>query len=47
MMVNMQNLMPDVDERYHYHHGLKSGENTLGANLVRVLMRSIVKKQWI
>jgi ADP-ribosyl-[dinitrogen reductase] hydrolase len=38
------NLMPTLDERYHYHHGLKAGENTLGANLVRVLMRSIIKK---
>ncbi len=38
------NLMPALDERYHYHHGLKAGENTLGANLVRVLMRSVIKK---
>lgn len=37
------NLMPQIDERYHYHHGLKAGENTLGANLVRVLMRSVIK----
>ncbi|MBU0631763.1 ADP-ribosylglycohydrolase family protein [bacterium] len=37
------NLMPRLAERYHYHHGLKAGENTLGANLVRVLMRSIIK----
>ena len=36
------NAMPTLDERYHYHHGLKAGENTLGANLVRVLMRSII-----
>lgn len=39
------NLMPEIDERYHYHHGLKAGDNTLGANLVRVLMRSIVKNR--
>jgi len=39
------NLMPSLDERYHYHHGLKAGENTLGANLVRVLMRSIIKNE--
>lgn len=39
------NLMPCLDERYHYHHGLKAGENTLGANLVRVLMRSIIKNK--
>ncbi len=32
-----------VDERYHYHHGLRAGDNTLAAHLVRVLMRSIAK----
>lgn len=37
------NAMPELKERYHYHHGLKAGENTLGANLVRVLMRSVIK----
>lgn len=37
------NLMPELSKRYHYHHGLKAGDNTLGANLVRVLMRSIIK----
>jgi ADP-ribosyl-[dinitrogen reductase] hydrolase len=37
------NLMPQLDERYHYHHGLKAGENTLGANLVRVLLRSVIQ----
>ena len=36
------NPTPSVDERYHYHHGLLSGENTLGAHLLRVLMRSVV-----
>jgi ADP-ribosyl-[dinitrogen reductase] hydrolase len=39
------NLMPTLDKRYHYHHGLKAGENTLGANLVRVLMRCIIKNK--
>jgi len=39
------NLMPSLDERYHYHYGLKAGENTLGANLVRVLMRSVIKNK--
>jgi ADP-ribosylglycohydrolase len=38
------NRMPVLNERYHYHHGLKAGENTLGANLVRVLMRSVIAK---
>ena len=37
------NAMPDLEERYHYHDGLKAGENTLGANLVRLLLRSISK----
>jgi len=36
------NAMPTLQERYHYHHGLQAGENTLGADLVRVLMRSII-----
>jgi len=40
-----KNAMPSKDERYHYHHGLKAGENTLGANLLRVLMRSIIKNK--
>ncbi|HIP27802.1 MAG TPA: ADP-ribosylglycohydrolase family protein [Sulfurovum sp.] len=39
-----KNAMPEKDERYHYHHGLKAGENTLGANLIRVLMRSVIKE---
>ena len=39
-----KNAMPEKDERYHYHHGLKAGENTVGANLIRVLMRSIIKE---
>lgn len=38
------NAMPALNERYHYHHGLKAGENTLAANLVRVLMRSVIAK---
>jgi ADP-ribosylglycohydrolase len=29
-------------QRYHYHHGLDAGENTLGAELVRVLLRQII-----
>ena len=37
------NAMPNLDERYHYHHGLKKDDNTLGANLMRVLMRSIIE----
>ncbi|NOR54762.1 MAG: ADP-ribosylglycohydrolase family protein [Sulfurovum sp.] len=39
-----KNAMPEKSERYHYHHGLKAGENTLGANLIRVLIRSIIKE---
>ena len=38
------NAMPVLNDRYHYHHGLKAGENTLAANLVRVLMRSVIAK---
>ena len=25
-----KNAMPEKSERYHYHHGLKAGDNTLG-----------------
>ena len=32
------NAVPSLDERYHYHHGLKAGENTVGAHLARVLI---------
>ena len=39
-----KNAMPEKNERYHYHHGLKAGENTVGANLIRVLMRSVIKE---
>lgn len=37
------NQVPRQEERYHYHHGLQAGENTLGAHLVRVLLRSVVR----
>ncbi|MEM9048994.1 MAG: ADP-ribosylglycohydrolase family protein [Pseudomonadota bacterium] len=36
------NAAPATQERYHYHHGLGRAENTLGAHLVRVLMRSVI-----
>lgn len=36
------NPVPDLADRYHYHHGLKAGENTVAAHLVRVLMRSVI-----
>jgi ADP-ribosyl-[dinitrogen reductase] hydrolase len=38
------NPVPRLDERYHYHHGLKAGDNTLAAHLVRVLMRSVIRR---
>jgi hypothetical protein len=38
------NPVPKLDDRYHYHHGLKAGENTLAAHLVRVLLRSVIKR---
>ena len=31
------------NERYHYHHDLRAGDNTLAAHLVRVLMRSVIR----
>ncbi|CAB5134196.1 hypothetical protein D3OALGA1CA_3474 [Olavius algarvensis associated proteobacterium Delta 3] len=37
------NPVPRLEDRYHYHHGLKAGENTLGAHLVRVLLRSVIQ----
>ncbi|MEE8589344.1 MAG: ADP-ribosylglycohydrolase family protein [Sulfurimonadaceae bacterium] len=37
------NATPKLSERYHYHHNLKAGENTLGAHLVRILLRSIIE----
>ena len=36
------NPVPLLEDRYHYHHGLNAGENTLAAHLVRVLMRSVI-----
>ncbi|ERS81027.1 hypothetical protein Q672_06860 [Marinobacter sp. EVN1] len=38
------NATAALDERMHYHHGLKAGESTLGASLVRVLMRSVIAR---
>ncbi len=37
------NPVPQLEDRFHYHHGLKPGENTLAAQLVRVLMRSVIR----
>jgi ADP-ribosylglycohydrolase len=37
------NPVPRLEERFHYHHGLVAGENTLAAHLVRVLMRSVIR----
>jgi len=34
-----------INDRFHYHYGLKSGENTLNAQLVRVLMRSVIENK--
>jgi len=36
------NAIAGEEERYHYHHGLAAGENTVAAQLVRVLMRSVI-----
>jgi len=38
------NTVATPKERYHYHHGLPAGANTLGARLVRVLLRSIAAR---
>lgn len=32
-----------INDRFHYHYGLKAGENTLNAQLVRVLMRHVIE----
>ncbi|WP_052494181.1 ADP-ribosylglycohydrolase family protein [Nitrosospira sp. NpAV] len=37
------NQVPRLTDRFHYHHGLAAGENTLGAHLVRVLLRSVIR----
>jgi len=37
-------FVPTAEERFHYHHGLRKGNNTLNAHLVRVLMRSVLRK---
>ena len=37
------NSVPRKEERYHYQHGLKKGENTVEAHLVRVLIRSVAE----
>ncbi|MDX1588297.1 MAG: ADP-ribosylglycohydrolase family protein [Oleiphilaceae bacterium] len=38
------NAAAGMDERMHYHHGLGAGESTLGAGLIRVLMRSVIER---
>eukprot|EP00051_Salpingoeca_urceolata_P005800 m.77482 g.77482 ORF g.77482 m.77482 type:complete len:428 (+) comp14549_c0_seq2:295-1578(+) len=35
------NAAADLKERYHYHHGMKAGQNTLGTDLLRVLLASV------
>ncbi|MEM7013030.1 MAG: ADP-ribosylglycohydrolase family protein, partial [Verrucomicrobiota bacterium] len=37
------NATPKLEDRYHYHHGLGKGENTVAAHLVRVMMRSVIE----
>lgn len=38
------NSTPKEEDRYHYHHGMKAGQNTVGAQLVRVLLRSVASE---
>lgn len=33
--------VPPKTNRYHYHHGLRAGENTLGANLTHLLLQTV------
>ena len=33
--------IPQRGGNYHYHHGLRAGENTLEGDLVRVLVRGM------
>lgn len=33
------NAVARTEDRYHYHHGLKAGNNTVAAHLARVLLR--------
>ncbi|MEE8107442.1 MAG: ADP-ribosylglycohydrolase family protein [Planctomycetota bacterium] len=35
------NAVPTLEDRYHYHHGLVAGENTVAAHLARVLIRGV------
>ena len=37
------NATAAINERYHYHHSLKRGENTINTHLCRLLLRFIVK----
>ena len=36
------NAAPKLTNRFHYHHGMKAGEKTLGVQLVRILIRSVI-----
>ena len=37
------NTVAKKNQRYHYHYGLKKGDNTLGAHLCRLLIRNVIK----
>jgi ADP-ribosyl-[dinitrogen reductase] hydrolase len=37
-----ENGVVKISHRYHYHYGLKAGDNTLNARLVRLFMRSVI-----
>ncbi|MDQ8186778.1 ADP-ribosylglycohydrolase family protein [Pelagicoccus sp. SDUM812002] len=39
------NSVPQEDERIHYHHGLEAGDVTLGSELVRLLLKSVVAEK--
>ncbi|MAY56569.1 MAG: ADP-ribosylation protein [Gammaproteobacteria bacterium] len=38
------NETTSLEERIHYHHGSQAGESTLGAGLLRLLMRSVISR---
>ncbi len=37
------NSTPKLEERYHYHHGLGAGENTVAAHVARMLLRTVAE----
>jgi len=38
------NAVAGLDQRYHYHHGLKAGDHTAASGAARALIRSVVEE---